>query len=275
MGNAQVWGDTKAWQALERELDAWAAAGRTAAFWWRDDDAAERCSALARLLETSAAAGVAIALAAIPTQLSAEAAADIARTPGTWVLQHGYAHINHAPPQSKKSELGGERAAAMVREELVAGRERLLTLLGAQALPVLVPPWNRIARLHIQRLPEAALTGLSTYGPRAGASPLAGVAQVNTHVDIIDWRGSRDFVGDDNALGQVLAHLRARRAGTVDATEPTGLMTHHKMHEPAAWRFIERLLERSAAHDAARWLDAHGCFAEPVRAAALHREAHA
>ncbi|MEK9660397.1 MAG: hypothetical protein VW644_01455, partial [Alphaproteobacteria bacterium] len=38
------------WDALAAELDVWAAAGRTATLWWRDDDADAASPALERLL---------------------------------------------------------------------------------------------------------------------------------------------------------------------------------------------------------------------------------
>ena len=34
------------WAALNAELDCWAAAGRCATFWWRDDDAGEMTAPL-------------------------------------------------------------------------------------------------------------------------------------------------------------------------------------------------------------------------------------
>ena len=54
--------------ALDRELDAWAAAGRVAEAWWRDDDATAPTPALARLLEARRAAGAPVALAVIPAR---------------------------------------------------------------------------------------------------------------------------------------------------------------------------------------------------------------
>ena len=38
------------WDRLEREIDAWAAAGREATLWWRDDDAVAATAELERLL---------------------------------------------------------------------------------------------------------------------------------------------------------------------------------------------------------------------------------
>ena len=91
------------WRILSEELDAWAAAGRAATLWWRDDDAVEPSAALERLLGLAAARDVPIALAAIPARAS-EALARGIETAGARVtlLQHGYAHRNHAPATKKK-----------------------------------------------------------------------------------------------------------------------------------------------------------------------------
>ena len=80
-----------------------------------------------------------------------------------------------------------------------------------------------------------------------------GVTQVNTHVDIVDWRGTRGFVGEEAALGAVMSHL-GRQSG-----EPTGVLTHHAVHDAPAWRFLERLFERTR-RGGARWLDAAALF---------------
>ena len=84
--------------------------------------------------------------------------------------------------------------------------------------------------------------------------------QTNVHVDIIDWQGTRGFVGSVAALEQVVRHLRRRRTGEVDADEPTGLMTHHGFHDEGCWRFIDEFLRRTRAHPVVRWLDAKDAF---------------
>jgi len=246
-----------AWNALAAELDAWTAAGRPATLWWRDDDAGAASPALARLLALARAAPLAIA--AIPAEAGPGLAAAIEPGARVRVLQHGYAHRNHAAPGAKKCELGAGRARGEVLDELARGGERLRSLLPAAHLPVLVPPWNRIDPTLLAALPACGLRGLSTFGPRpAAAAP--GLAQVNTHCDPIDWRGSRGFVGEARALGALVDHLAARRLGGADAGEPTGLLTHHRELDEDGWRFVERLLAHTRSHSAARWLDALDVF---------------
>lgn len=253
-----------AWAELERELDAWDAAGRTATLWWRDDDAIEPGPALDRLLDIAARHGAPIALAVIPADAGPALAQRLAHgDAAVAVLQHGFAHRNHAPPGKKKSELGADRPVDEVLRELSVGQAKLATLFDGtpvSTLPVLVPPWNRIDPALVARLAAIGFTGLSTYNARPARCAAPGLLQVNTHVDIVDWRGGRGFVGTDAAIGLMIGHLEARRLGGAEADEPTGLITHHLVHDAACWRFCEQLAARIAGHRAARWLDAATIF---------------
>ena len=245
--------DEKHWSDLARELDAWHGEGRIASMWWRDDDAAAPGPALDRLAGIAREHTVTVGLAVIPALASGALAAWI-ESARVEVLQHGWAHRNHATDGEKKSELGRHRAADVVMAELSRGRETLRGLARSRTLPVLVPPWNRIDPALIPALPPAGFRGLSTFGPRPAARPAPGLGQTNCHVDVVDWRGGRGFVGCGRAVAAVVAHLAARRARTVDPAEPTGLLTHHAVHEEPTWTFIARLIEQTRHHPAARWL---------------------
>ena len=252
------------WDALDRELDAWAAGGRQATLWWRDDDAVAPGPALDRLLDIAAQHGLPLALAVIPLPATAALAARLAVAgPDVAVLQHGFAHRNHGGAGEKKAELGAQRPVEAVLDELRRGAallRRLFAGAGPAPLPVLVPPWNRIAPSVVAGLRAAGFAGLSTYHPRVAREPSPGVLQVNTHADIVDWRGSRGFVGAAAALGLMTAHLAARREGRNDADEPTGLMTHHLVHDEACWAFLATLANRLADRPGAVWLDAPTIF---------------
>jgi len=252
------------WDDLERELNAWAEAGLTASMWWRDDDAVAPSPALDRLLAIADATGVALALAVIPKRAEAALAARLEPVgAAVAVLQHGYAHDNYSAPGAKKIELGRERPTDVVIAELAVGREGLENLFGPRALPVLVPPWNRIAPHLVPMLPEMGYRGLSTFAPRTRAHGVRGLAVINAHIDVIDWRGSRGFVGEEAALSATLEHLTARRSGAVDQAEPTGLLTHHLAHGEATDAFVTQFLRRTAANPAARWLAAQEVFPAP------------
>ena len=100
------------WAALSRELDAWQSAGRRATLWWRDDDAVGDTPALQRMLSIASARDVAIAVAAVPARSDASLAGAIARVRQATVIQHGYAHANHAPAGERGAELGEHRPLA-------------------------------------------------------------------------------------------------------------------------------------------------------------------
>ena len=158
-----------------------------------------------------------VAVAAVPAALERSLVDAVVAAPMATVLQHGYAHRNHALPGARNAELGTDRPLAAVEAELVAGRDRLRDAFGPRFLPVLVPPWNRIAPAVVARLPAAGLSGLSTFGSRDAVAPVPGLQQCNTHVDLIAWRRGRVFIGADAALGRLAAQLAARREATVDA----------------------------------------------------------
>ena len=241
------------WPDLACELDAWRDEGRIATLWWRDDDAAAPGPALDRLAGIAREHAVTVGLAVIPA-LASDALAAWIESARVEVLQHGWAHLDHAADGEKRSELGRHRAPGVVMAELSRGREALRGLACGRSLPVLVPPWNRIDPALIPALPPVGFRGLSTFGPRPAARPAPGIGQTNCHVDVVDWRGGRGFVGEGRAIAAVVAHLAARRARTVDPGEPTGLLTHHAVHEESTWTFVARLIERTRNHPAARWL---------------------
>ena len=239
------------WEAFARELDDWTRSGRRATFWWRDDDAIDATPALDRLLRLSARHRAPLALAVIARDATPALAARVAAGADIHVLQHGWDHRNHAPAGAKKAELGDDRPDAALSAALAEGRRRLVGLFGERFVPVLTPPWNRIGQRAQALLPGLGYRGLTTFGARR-ADDTDG--RVNTHLDIIDWRGTRGFAGDAACLRVVIDHLAGRRAGRYDSAEPTGLLTHHRDHDAGCWRFVARFLATVDGHSAADWL---------------------
>jgi len=239
------------WPELAAALDAIARDGKAIRVWWRDDDAGRDHPRLERLLELALRRDVPLALAVVPVWLEPRAQARIAASPQATVLQHGFAHRNHAPAEAKSCELGG-RAMDVIESELTEGRRALAEAFGASFLAVLVPPWNRIEPRLIGRLAACGFTGLSTYGPRDLAAA-ADLVQVNTHLDPIDWRGERLFVGEPAALERLIAVL--------DPDEPIGILSHHLAMDEPGWRFLEQLFEMLAAHPGALLCSAADLFA--------------
>jgi hypothetical protein len=227
------------WAAIDEELARWRDAGRIPTLWWRDDDAVDATPALDRLLSLQRTHGVPLALAVVPAGATPALAARLAQVSGVDLLQHGYAHSNHAPAGEKKAELGPERPAMMVLGELGTGWLALERLFGPTVLPVLVPPWNRIAPGLVPALPEIGFRGLSTFGIRPRTRLVSGWVQVNTHIDLIDWR-TRCFAGVEAVLGAFARALAVAR----DSDEPLGLLSHHLAMDEPAWDFLSSFWER-------------------------------
>ena len=255
-------GVASTWAELDAELACWRALGRAATLWWRDDDASAPGEALSRLVALSARWCVPLSLAVIPARMNAAALdAVLGSATQAHALQHGFAHTDYAARDEPAAELGEHRSAAVVLDELARGRDALLDALGARFLPVLVPPWNRIAASLLPQLSRVGYRGLSCFSPRTRARIDGELVVANCHVDPVDWRRGARFRGETRSLSALVAHLRARRAGDADSDEPTGVLTHHLCHDTELWAFLERLFEHLHARAEVRWLDARSVFA--------------
>ncbi len=246
----------QAWQWLERELDRWSHAGLQAQFWWRDDDASDSSTALDRLLRLAQERQVPLALAVIPAGLQAGLIDSLKNQSLVTVLQHGYAHRNHAAKGQRKLELGGLLQSDRIASELKLGRQTLAREFGDRFVAALVPPWNRIDDAAIEALPELGFSGISTMKARRAAHPAPGLLQVNAHLDPINWRHDSGFLGIYPAIAILVQHLIARRSGYRDIDEPSGILSHHLVQNDATWRFLDDLLQFLNAHPAAAFVAA-------------------
>ncbi|MBJ3777161.1 polysaccharide deacetylase family protein [Acuticoccus mangrovi] len=230
---------------LVAALDAAAAAGRPRAFWWRDDDAVRVGPRLCALREVAARHGAPLSLAVIPAGVEA-GLLDWCGEEGVDVLQHGVAHANHER-HGKSAELGAARPVATIVAECVAARERLAR--SAAFLPVMVPPWNRMREDLAPALAEAGYRGLSRFG----GPPVAGVLlRVDTHVDPIAWRTTRDLHAPE-IRAAILAEAMAGEG-------PVGLLTHHAVHTAAVDAFVAAFVRLVSAHEGAVWRSARDLF---------------
>lgn len=246
---------------LLEELDKWRDAGRFATLWWRDDDAASVGRAVNHLAWMCRMHGVPLVAAVIPAKADPQLTRILGVAGALDVVAHGFAHENHAPPGEKKQEFGPHRHDLDRIAELVRGRELMESRFGARFRPVFVPPWNRFDPALAGALQEAGYAAFSAFGPRE-KSDHAGLVIANTHVDLIDWRGTRTPRPGDAVARELGDHLRKRRKGRLpDPDEPTGLLTHHLMHDQAAWGFLSLLFDATRGHGAARWLGADEVFA--------------
>lgn len=226
----------------------------TATLWWRDDDAGRDDPKLERLLALADACERPVALAVVPQWLEPATVERILASPWATVLQHGIDHADHGVGEDKMIELGGGVDRAWLEDALQAGRERLAAAFGERFLPVMVPPWNRIAPDLVPRLPALGFTGLSCFAEPPGDVPLR---RIDTHVDIVAWREDgrmRPVDTLETALHQALDAM----PGT-----PIGLLTHHLVAQPEDWDGLDRLLRLRHGNEQAAWTTATDLFGEP------------
>jgi len=207
------------WKRFSEEVER-----RKPVFWLRDDDAVALTPALRTLL--SAAGKRPLALAVIPDLAEPE----LFKTQGVTFLQHGCDHRNRAAPGEKKTEFPAQEPIVEALDRLRVSNERLQKLAGSRALPVVAPPWNRMRRELAAELPRIGIRGFSGYGPDES---IAGLRVANAHVDIVAWRDGKRFIGEEEAARLAMTY--------VTQDKPVGWLTHHAVHDAAAWRFLERL----------------------------------
>jgi hypothetical protein len=242
----------QAWHRLDDELALWTALGKTATLWWRDDDASTMTPALAQMLALSADFSVPLGLAVVPARIDPSLVAALKEAPLTTALQHGYCHTNHAPADQKKAEFGAHRPLSDMIGDAGAGWAHLAGC--PRVAPIFVPPWNRWTATLAPGLAAIGLEAVSTYGSRTLASSATGLLTVNTHIDLIDWRGSRGFAGTQACVTLLIRHLSARRLGTVDPHEHTGLLTHHLDHDDTCWAFLRDFFAFVSWHNGLVWV---------------------
>lgn len=242
---------------LTEELQRAADQGVSVPFWWRDDDAVHPSAKLERLVTLTGRYGIRPLLAVIPSKASpkladwlSEAEADVA--------QHGYAHANHAPTSSKSCEFPDQLSTDMARKLLQAGRRRMDAAFGQVWLPIFVPPWNRFAERHWALLRNCGFKIYSGFG-ETPALP-EGLRPQNVHVDVMQWRPERRFLGTEACLAALTGEVARRRHATSKqgavSAEPLGLMTHHLVHDEETWAFLEALADYLADAPAVRWTQA-------------------
>ncbi|PSL18756.1 polysaccharide deacetylase family protein [Shimia abyssi] len=228
------------WTALRQELAVWHRDGLRLPFWWRDDDAIAPTKALKQLENLGRNMGVPVHLAIIPANVDQALVEHISDV--IVPVVHGWSHQNNAPLGQKKAEFGAGRDLDLVRQELQRGLERMNGVFGARFSKMFVAPWNRLSADVLSILQDVGFTTVSTFQSRTSAQPIAGLEQVNTHIDPIFWRGARGLVEPVTLVSQTVELLEKRRRGILDAAEPLGYLTHHLVHDAEIWEFSRQFL---------------------------------
>lgn len=228
------------WSPLRRALAGLRAEHVALPIWWRDDDAVAPTAALEQLNKMSDQLNIPVHLAVVPKHATDALAAEISRHTNLIPVTHGWAHEDHSPADQKKSEFGTGRVSA--KADITDAATRMRELFGDLRLPLFVPPWNRLWPGHYPALRDVGFKGISTFGPRPALQAADGLLQINTHVDPIDWHGTRDLLDPEIFQTRLRQELDARRCGTVDASEPLGYLTHHLVHSRQVWDVSQQLL---------------------------------
>jgi hypothetical protein len=82
----------------------------------------------------------------------------------------------------------------------------------------------------------------------------------------VAWHGSRSLVAEDVLVAHVASLL------STDRREPIGLLTHHLVHDPWIWNFVDRLLERLCRSTAIRFARASTLIRNGAGAASAKNE---
>jgi hypothetical protein len=254
-----------AWQELSDEVGLWADAGEEVTLWWRDDDAIEPTKQLTRLTDLVGQFKIPLSLAVIPESASADLAGEVsACATDTCLLVHGLGHKNHAAPGEKKAEFCGQRPSAEMTTDIGRAWRLLEDKFAGRALPVLVPPWNRIPDEIVSQLPGLGIKGLSTYKARDLTNTPSDLHINNCHIDPINWKSGKTFLGEAQTLGLLTEHLSARRTNSDDpeaiSGEITGILTHHLVQDAKTWAFLDKFAAWTAEQPTVRWLDAFEVF---------------
>ncbi|WP_298849676.1 polysaccharide deacetylase family protein [uncultured Ruegeria sp.] len=242
------------WHPLDAELDHWRAAGLSLPLWWRDDDAVAPTRQLDHLSDLAENLNLPVHLAVIPRDATGALAEYAEGRPSLIPVVHGWAHTNHALNGQKKAEFRLNRTLDEMVVDAQVGMARLGALFGDNVRPMFVPPWNRIAPELIEQLPNLGYRILSTATPRKTRLVASGLEQVNTHLDPIDWRGTRGLISPETLIAQTVELLRNRRQGRTDNTEPFGVLTHHLVHDQDIWVFTEVLLRKLLRGPGTAWI---------------------
>lgn len=139
---------------------------------------------------------------------------------------HGFTHLDFEGA-GKKAEFGAARAAEAAGPDLARGFEIIQSLFPDLFTPVFTPPWNRIDPKLIPLLRDCGYRAISTDGPRRFTG--SGLQELNVTVDLHTNKKGRP------SLSQILQTIET-------ASEPVGIMLHHKVMGDEDFTELDQLL---------------------------------
>jgi peptidoglycan/xylan/chitin deacetylase (PgdA/CDA1 family) len=217
-----------------------------ALIFFRADDVAIPSTRQDRLLQLFTRHGVPLCAAVIPAWMNAFRWEIIRRQVGeqnhlfAW-HQHGWNHRNHEST-GKKQEFGPAASRERKHKTLVRGRDKLLSIMGDQFLPVFTPPWNRLDAETMTLLRQEGFRAISRFHGNA-LPPPPGLPDFPVNVDLHTRREGDPKAGWVALLDEL---NRALSSGTV------GFMLHHQRMNEAAFAFLDRLLTEIQCHPGLR-----------------------
>ena len=228
------------YQRLESEINRLETENKRVEIWWRDDDLESPSHSLENMISVSDDINLAPLLAVIPARASNQLV-KLLNQCNLNIAMHGLHHYDYEPSTRKKAEFGSFRPIEVQWRDLKTGTRQLEQLFGDLFLKCFVPPWNRINNKLTKSLPSFGISSLSTFASSSKATPVPGLLQINTHVDVIDWKEKKRFIGAELLADKIAAELQNRRTKTIGAAEPIGLLTHHLIMSTDDWKEFQEV----------------------------------
>ena len=206
-------------------------------FFFRADDIGAPGERFFRLLDLFLDHQIPLCLAVVPSWLSRQRW-DIfqktdQRTPELWCWhQHGWRHVTHEI-QGKKQEFGPVRSIGEIQQDIVRGREKLKHLMKDRFTPVFTPPWNRCDARTLALLKKNAFKAVSRHH-RSMPKTVKGLPDFSINVDL---HTRHETSPEEGWLALLKELVAAISSGTC------GIMIHHQRMNPAAFAFLEQLLD--------------------------------
>lgn len=158
--------------------------------------------------------------------------------------QHGWRHKNHEA-LGKKQEFGPARTTEAIAGDLARGRRKLETLMGPAFQPIFTPPWNRCSVDTLALLAEMGYKAVSRSRDSLPHAP-PGLPDLAMDVDLHTGRAASAAAGRRQLTAALTAGL---------SRPLCGIMIHHPRMTPAAFVFLDRLLERLRWNERIRLVD--------------------